>query len=158
VGDLSAEEVLSLGGRSTLVPLRGGFDAVAFISEPDSMISPSEGVDRDLERFRDAILPTVTLSKFEYHRLVKLVSFLIPFLSSSCCNSYTFLQSAFGGGFNEKVSVSSSFREQNDSLGMFESPTGLIGLPSHQSLVAEIIPGTSLGQKQGFEWDGRWKQ
>lgn len=53
-----AEGELALGGRSTLVPLRGGFDAVAFVSEPDSMISPSEGVDGELDLRRDAMLST----------------------------------------------------------------------------------------------------
>lgn len=48
-GDLGAEDVLALVGRSILVPFRGDFDAVAFMSEPDSMISPSEGVDGDLD-------------------------------------------------------------------------------------------------------------
>lgn len=36
------------------MPLRGSCDVVAFVSEPDSMISPSEGVDGDLD-LRDAI-------------------------------------------------------------------------------------------------------
>lgn len=53
-GDLGAGE-LALGGRSTRLPLRGSCDVVAFVSEPDSMISPSEGVDGDLD-LRDAIL------------------------------------------------------------------------------------------------------
>lgn len=57
-GDL-AEDVLALVGRSILVPFRGDFDAVAFKSEPDSMISPSEGVAEDLDLSRDAILPTI---------------------------------------------------------------------------------------------------
>lgn len=48
-GDLVAEDGLALVGRSTVVPLRGGFDAVAFVSGPDSTISPSEGTDGDLD-------------------------------------------------------------------------------------------------------------
>jgi hypothetical protein len=54
-GDLGAGEVLALVGRSTLLPLRGKSDVVAFISEPDSMISPSEGVDGDLD-LREAMV------------------------------------------------------------------------------------------------------
>lgn len=54
-----------------------------------------------------------------------------------------------------KSQLARASENKNESSGMFESPTGLIGLPSHQSLVAEIIPGTSLGQKQGLEWDDR---
>jgi len=42
-----ADEFLTLVGRSTLLPLRGNCDVVAFVSEPDSMISPSEAVDAD---------------------------------------------------------------------------------------------------------------
>ena len=38
-----------------MLPLRGSFDVVAFVSEPDSMISPSEGVDGDLD-LRDAMV------------------------------------------------------------------------------------------------------
>lgn len=38
-----------------LVSLRGDCDEVAFNSEPDSMISPSDGVDRDLDLRFDAI-------------------------------------------------------------------------------------------------------
>jgi hypothetical protein len=49
------------------MPLRGGFDAVAFISEPDSMISPSEGVDGDLERLRDAMVTDRHVVEDEYH-------------------------------------------------------------------------------------------
>jgi len=56
--DRGAEGELALGGRSTLVPLRGDFDAVAFVSEPDSMISPSEGVDGDLDLRCDVMLTT----------------------------------------------------------------------------------------------------
>lgn len=52
-GDLGAE-ILVLVLRSTLMPLTEVCDVVAFVSEPDSMISPSEGVDGDLDR-RDAI-------------------------------------------------------------------------------------------------------
>jgi hypothetical protein len=44
LGDL---EVLILVGRSTLVPLTEVCDVVAFVSDPDSMISPSEGADGD---------------------------------------------------------------------------------------------------------------
>jgi hypothetical protein len=54
-GDLGAGEILALVGRSTLLPLRGKCDVVAFISEPDSMISPSEGVDGDLD-LREAMM------------------------------------------------------------------------------------------------------
>ena len=48
--------ILALVGRSTLLPLRGNCDVVAFVSEPDSMISPSEGLDGDLD-LRDAMMP-----------------------------------------------------------------------------------------------------
>lgn len=37
------------------MPLRGVCDVVAFVSEPDSMISPSDGVDGDLD-LRDAMI------------------------------------------------------------------------------------------------------
>lgn len=43
-------------GRSISVPLRGVCDVVAFVSEPDSMISPSEGDDGDLD-LRDSMVP-----------------------------------------------------------------------------------------------------
>lgn len=46
------------------MPLRGVCDVVAFVSEPDSMISPSEGVDGDLD-LRDAIVPLGSLSDCE---------------------------------------------------------------------------------------------
>jgi hypothetical protein len=51
LGDLGE---LILVGRSTLVPLTEVCDVVAFVSDPDSMISPSEGVDGDLD-LREAI-------------------------------------------------------------------------------------------------------
>ena len=54
-GDLGAEDRLALVGRSTLVPLRGGCDAVAFISGLDSTISPSEGTDGDLDLASDML-------------------------------------------------------------------------------------------------------
>jgi hypothetical protein len=54
------------------------------------------------------------------------------------------------------ASLAGASENKNESSGMFESPTGLRGLPSHQSLAAEIIPDTSLGQEQGPKWDDRY--
>lgn len=47
MGDLGASGRLGLVGRSMLVPLKGVFDAVAFVPGAGSTISPSDGSDGD---------------------------------------------------------------------------------------------------------------
>lgn len=71
-GDPGAEDGLALVGRSTLVPLRGGCDAVAFVSGPDSTISPSEGTDGDLDLGRDMF----TFEGFKRHVCTVLFSWV----------------------------------------------------------------------------------
>lgn len=50
MGDLGASGRLGLVGRSMLVPLKGVFDAVAFVPGTGSTISPSDGSDGDRDR------------------------------------------------------------------------------------------------------------
>ena len=54
------------------MPLRGVFDVVAFVSEPDSIISPSEGVDGDFNLW-DAMVYSSLLeeTKKNYFKIPK---------------------------------------------------------------------------------------
>lgn len=116
-GDLVAEDGLALVGRSTVVPLRGGFDAVAFVSGPDSMISPSEGTDGDLDLGCDMF------AMFE--------GFNKAFLLGS-------LHSAFGGSFNNKAQLAKAGATISLFKRVCEVQPAVKGLPSHQSLVKVI--------------------
>lgn len=121
-GDLGAEDGLALVGRSTLVPLRGGFDAVAFVSGPDSTISPSEGTDGDLDLGCDMVANVGGIRTRRGDNVLLL----------GCS-----LHSAVGGSFKNKAQLAKA-PATISLLGVCEVQPAVKGLPSHQSL-AKVI-------------------
>lgn len=133
-GDLGAEDGLALVGRSTLVPLKGGFDAVAFVSGPDSTISPSEGTDEDLDLGCDMVANARGIQTRRGNNARLLDS----------------LHSTVGGSFKNKAQLAKA-PATISLLRVCEVQPAVKGLPSHQSLGKVIkIPGTLLAGETGL--------